>query len=180
MTTTKLSKKGFSLLTFSLFLSPLAAADQSEWRHAPTLHTQNFSVQVDYQIHHERGNDPWGASDPQGPTSYNQTLTPIWANLYMNGLNRNDEVKVMLISYMTSWSRGQYTGKVQDVAQAELEFIENGYFSGELPELLTNKQVNDGNTLYQQRAIHQEIVIWVNGTIYKDPQTQMNYRIDLL
>ena len=107
-------KKIFKTIIILLGLFPgiHSYAADNRWAHIGPLKSSNLTILLDYQIQTVRGKDPWYPNSPQGPMTFTSTASPIWINVLRGGLNPNDRVKAMVISYITKVYRGKrpYTG----------------------------------------------------------------------
>jgi hypothetical protein len=158
-----------------------AFADQSHWYHVRPLESGPISTLIDFQIQSwPLEGDVWGGGPASGPTSYETQALPVWVNVRGGNLEPNDRVRVMIISYQKHIQKGSdwnYSG--QQIDEVDLAYIEPGHFAAQAKPILIDYQFNDGNSLNRRHAVRQEVIVWVNGQIYKDPITQSNMGFNL-
>jgi hypothetical protein len=136
----------------------------SEWRHVGPLQSDDVQALVDYQVRSSTPDGDGGFTD--GPASYHDEAAPLWVNIRRADLAPGDRVFVQLISYERSCYRGDCsTSQVLD--QRDLEFAERGRFTGELAPLTLGYQLNDGYAITSRVQNAAELVIWINGRLYK-------------
>lgn len=141
----------------------------------------DVSAYVDFQIEDEAiQNDVWQGGPAQGPESFHVKAKPIWVNILRENLGANDKVFVQIIQYAKRSYRtnGQ---NVQNIIEMDLQYAEQGRFTGNLGTLTLGYQFNDGYALSRYEPTKHEIVIWVNGTLYKNSQgnnLELSLKID--
>jgi hypothetical protein len=156
------------LLSFAIAVSASARANASEWINIGPIVSGDVRAFVDYQVEHSvPPGDIWQGQPPQGPASFRIAANPLWVNVLRSGLSRSDHVLIQLISYDYSCYRGECSN-VQRISETAMAYAEAGRFTVQLPALTLNYQLNDGYALTRRRAVRHELVIWINGVLYKD------------
>jgi hypothetical protein len=168
--------KKFLLATVVILCGTQSFAEGSGWNHIGPLYTNGVTAFVDFQLQSETL--PGGLQDG-GPSSFQVTAAPLWINVQRPGLSASDRVHIVLINYVQSRYRGEYGASTQEVYEQDLVFSENGHFTGQVDRSpLISYQYNDGYAV-SSRETKQELAIWINGTLYKDPSGQ-NFQFDML
>lgn len=144
----------------------------SDWMNVGPIKSGDVSAYVDYQIENETIlNDVWQGGPAQGPESFHIKAKPIWVNILRDSLRADDRVFVQIIQYAKKSYR--FDGQnVQKIIEMDLEYAEQGRFTGNLGVLTLDYQFNDGYALSRYEPTKHEIVIWVNGVLYKDSNGQ--------
>lgn len=142
----------------------MAQSSQGEWLHVGPLQSNDVQALVDYQVRSSTPAADSGYTD--GPISYQDEAAPLWVNIRRADLNAGDHVFVQLISYVRSCYRGDCSNH-QVLLQRDLEFAEAGRFTGELAPLTLAYQLNDGYAITSRIQYAAELVIWINGRLYK-------------
>lgn len=162
-----LAKVTVSLTIFAAStLATIASAQNGddEWRHSEPLLSSDVQALLDYQV---RWSTPVGAGGfSDGPASFHRKAAPLWINILRADLKPDDHVFVQLISYERSCYRGECTN-TQVLNQRDLDFAEDGRFTGELAPVTLRYQLNDGYAITSKTQYAAELVIWINGSLYK-------------
>lgn len=155
------------------------AATSASWINLKPITSGDMTAQVDYQVKRSvPAGDVWGDATPLGPVSYRIEAAPLWVNIHRVGLTSGDKVFVQIIAYGESCYRGSCVA-TQDIVSQDLDFSEEGRFSGQLSDLTLDYQLNDGYALTRKKSVRHELVVWINGELYKDPHTGNNLQIDM-
>ncbi len=184
--------KSSFLLIAGLILSTVATANaaapqcggppedtlEPKWFNLAPLYGADMVINVDYLL--------TGCSErrPQGPFSDSiYVAEPLWINLLSNQLQKSDVVEIVFLEYgrVCSWYRGNYScgPEVEKVHRLPLSYDEPGRFSGKLSslELSFAKVYSEG--VYSRRY-RQEMAVFINGRVYKEPASGVNFKFDLL
>jgi hypothetical protein len=157
-----------TMLSFAL-VSTVARAEVNGngWKNIGPILSDDVAAFVDFQIEKTNpGVNAWRG----GPASYQYSAKPLWVNVHRNDLSPNDKVFVQIISYEQRCYRGEcFTGS-QTIVERNLDFANAGHFTGELGSLTLDYQLNDGYAMSSKTSQRQELVIWINDRVYKDPQ----------
>lgn len=155
----------FAISAASSFATMASAqSGQSEWRHAGPLLSGDVQALIDYQVHSSIPEGDGGFTD--GPISYHDEAAPLWVNVHRADLKLGDHVFVQVISYERDCYRGDCSD-TQVLNQRDLDFAEGGRFTGELAPLTLGYQLNDGYAITSKIQYAAELVIWINGSLYK-------------
>lgn len=161
---------------FSLAMaSTTARAEENNngWKNIGPILSEDVSATIDFQVERDY------QARPSGPASFKYTAKPLWVNVHRTGLSSQDHVFVQIISYETNCYRGNCYAGAQSIVERNLDFADAGHFTGEMGNLVLDSQINDGYALSSKTSQRQELVIWINGRLYKDPQgrnLQLNMR----
>lgn len=159
-------------LVFALAFSTVSASSASaqDWTNIGPIVSGDMSAFIDYQVQYSvPSGDVWQGQQPQGPASYKYEAAPLWVNVLSPELSPNDHVFVQIISFERSCYRGDCTN-LQQIVERDLTFAETGRFTGQMSPLNLSYQLNDGYALSKRQSYQQELVVWINGVLYKDPQ----------
>ncbi len=163
------------------FCTTIARADHGGWHHLPPFRVGDVSIHLDFKVSSET--PIAAASSVTGPMSrsFQHQSPALWINVKKPGLTARDIVHVMLINYSQTVHKGQPGPVTQEIRELDLEPAEEGRFTGNFAQehpLIFAFQVFDGQQL-TRRHHWQELVVWINGEVYKDPVTGKNFRFDL-
>jgi hypothetical protein len=154
-----------AILVTACGFSGVSAAQ--DWINVGPIESRDMSAFVDYQVQSSVPNgDVWGDGPAQGPESYQHEANPIWVNINRTNLTESDQVFVQIISYERSCYRG-FCGSAQHIVERDLEFAENGRFTGQMQPLTLSYQLNDGYAVSSLQSYRTELVVWINGELYK-------------
>lgn len=165
---------GLMVLVFVAIFGSSARAE-STWHHVPPIHSDDVTALVDFQ---KQTTIPRGGITEGGPSSYSVSANPVWVNIRRADLSPQDRVHIMVINYAQTRYRGEMRGTSHEIFEQDLNYVEPGHFAGQLPSFQVAYQYNNGyalTTLYYT----QELIVWINGRIYKDPGTGRNLRFNL-
>lgn len=161
----KLAHMIFGFTVSSLMLSQVSQG--SDWKNVGPIASGDMEAFVDYQVQSSiPARDIWHGSMPMGPSSYKNEAKPLWVNVLKKGLSKADRVHVQIINYQQRCYRGECSN-MQQISERDLYFAESGRFTGELSPLTLSYQLNDGYALTRYQAYAQELVVWINGNLYK-------------
>ena len=151
-------------LSLTPFGSMATAEGASRWLHVGPVVSGDVQAFIDYQMRSSVPAGDGGFSD--GPLSFQDEAAPLWINIHRDDLKASDHVFVQLVSYVRDCYRGDCsTSQVLD--QKDLNFAEAGRFTGELAPLTLSYELNDGYALTSKAQYAAELVIWINGALYK-------------
>lgn len=154
----------------------LSGLTEDKWSHVPALRSAENAILIDYQTQHSVPAN--GLTGIQGPSSYQVHAKPVWVNFRNPNLRSADRVHVMVINYSQSFYRGEKMALNSENYEFDLQFAEDGRFTGAIPTkengILIAYQKNDGYAVSREE-VRQEIVVWVNGNIVKDPISGNNF-----
>ncbi len=141
-----------------------------------------MTVLLDFQVRWENPSGrifSHGMTISNGPVNFEAIASPIWVNVWRNGLQPGNKVRVMLINYHVSTYRGESSHREQQIFVEDLQYVEPHRFTGQFPEITVAFQLTDGDTLCRQ-DYWQELVVWINDELYKDPLTGQNIQLNLM
>jgi|GEM_PF-5405776 len=168
----KLRILSLALMSTAAF-SPRA---ESSWHNIGPLRSNELTAYVDFQTsltHTETG------TPNCGPDSHRMT-SPLWVNVLRPGLKATDHVRAIIINYaqLNDTHGAPYT--IQLISEKNLSFAEPNRFTASF-EPVTLYKVTNYCQSYESHtidALRQEIVIWVNGQIYKNPENGQNLQFN--
>jgi len=157
-----------SIVLLAIYSGVVAQAE--EWKSSGPVASGDMTALVDYQVKRSiPAGDVWKGRTPQGPSSFESLADPLWVNVRRDGLSTGDRVFVQIISYEQYCNRGQCYEQ-QKIVEKDLQFAEPGRFSVQMEPLRLNYQLNDGYALTRATPHSHDIVVWINGRLYKDAQ----------
>lgn len=167
------------LVRLVLVVSTLGSVAQAgEWRDIGPIQSGDVNAFVSYQVTTTvPAGDIWNGGAPMGPESYKEDASPLWVNVRRPNLSVGDHVFVQIISYLRQCYRGDCFN-TQSISQRDLEYAENGRFTGQMQSVELTFQLNDGYALSNRKVYATELVIWINGVLYKDAAGH-NLRFDM-
>ena len=162
-----LIRKAYFGLAVAL-VSIAGIANAEGWKNVGPIVSGDIRAFVDYQIQSSiPAGDIWNGGPANGPASYQYDANPLWVNVLRSGLSANDRAFVQVISYEQSCYRGECSD-VQRIVERDLTYAESGRFTGQMQRVTLDYQLNDGYALSSRRPFQQELVVWINGALYKD------------
>jgi hypothetical protein len=142
----------------------------NEWMNVGPIQSGDMRAFIDYQVKFSvPAGDVWNGRPPQGPASYQYDTSPLWVNVLRENLSATDRVFVQIISYERGCYRGDCSNLQQRISERDLDFAEYGRFTGQMQPVNLSYQLNDGYALSHRRPYRYELVVWINGSLYKDP-----------
>lgn len=169
MQTTRTTLIGL-VFVFAYSIGFTGSALAQDWKNIGPIVSGDMHAFVDYQVQYSvPPGDVWNGGEPQGPASYQYDANPLWVNVVRRGLSAHDKVFVQIISYERSCYRGECQN-VQVIVERDLAYAESGRFTGQMQPLNLAYQMNNGYALSNRQPYQQELVVWINGVLYKDPQ----------
>lgn len=162
-----------SIFVLVSILASTAHASDSIPR-AKTLFSNDARITMNYSTLEE-------SFAPPSSSYRNITLksSPLFISIQKNALSARDRVHYMLIQYQQACFRG-ICHDAQSIEEGDLVFAFPGQFEGysHFPITLYS-QVGQGSDQQIFRSARQEIVIWINGQIFKDTRSGHNLSFDL-
>ena len=164
--------------------SELKDEHSDEWRNIGPIVSDDMKAFVDYKISKSVPDGDICSQIPNadvcygGPVSYQKSTEPIWVNIHQSDLSPNDKVFVQIISYERSCYRGDCVN-VQSISERDLDFAETGRFTGQMKPLTLDYYLNDSYAVSTKKSYKQEIVVWINGRLYKDSAGH-NLRLNMM
>ncbi len=118
---------------------------------------------------------------PPGRSYSNISLksSPLLISTQNSWLGARDHVHFMLIQYQQACLKG-ICRDAQAIEEGDLRFARPGQFEGytAFPMILYSS-IDNGPEQRIFRSVRQEIVIWINGQIFKDTRSNRNLSFDL-
>lgn len=157
-----------SLISGILALMSATQTYAANWINVGPIRSGDVTAFVDYQLKSSvPAGDVWHGGTPQGPSSYNNEADPLWVNIQRANLGPSDRVFVQIITYGKYCYRGD-CGDKQQISERHLQYAQLGRFSGQMQPVTLGYQLNDGYALSNFQPSRYELVIWINGALYKD------------
>lgn len=165
---------------------PIVSANDNPWYHVMPLQSGPVSVLIDFQVEKGIPAEDYWTNHPdetiEGPKSYYFKANPIWINVRRADLQPSDKVHVMLINYTDDCYRCDcFYMTSQKIFEGDMDYIEPGHFSKMSSDpIIIDYWSTDGYGNRTQKALWQEVVVWINGQIYKDLNSGRNLGFNFL
>lgn len=144
-----------------------ATAVAEEWKNVGPISSGEMQAFVSYQVQTSiPDGDIWHGGTPMGPASYRNEAVPLWVNILAPALNASDRVFVQIISFEHTCYDG-LCNETESISERSLEFASSGRFTGEMRPLTLAYQLNDGAAISKIEQYACDIVVWINGKLYK-------------